>query len=137
MTVTPADADFIVIFDGVCGLCHRAVRWIMKRDRRRCFRFCPMQSGRAAELLRENNIDASTDETMVLILGDRWFVKSEAALEIARVLGFPWSGLAVTRVVPVAFRDALYDQVARRRLGWFGRRQICELTELEADRFLT
>ncbi len=39
----------IILLDGVCGLCCRAVRIVLKRDKAKVFRFAPMQSkaGRA------------------------------------------------------------------------------------------
>ena len=52
-------------------------------------------------------------------------------------LGFPWSSMAVIRVVPRALRDRLYGVLARNRLRWFGSREACFVPEpSDADRFI-
>jgi predicted DCC family thiol-disulfide oxidoreductase YuxK len=54
-------------------------------------------------------------------------VKSTAVLGMLRHLPWPWSWLAVGRVVPRSLRDRLYDLLARHRYRWFGRRETCML----------
>jgi predicted DCC family thiol-disulfide oxidoreductase YuxK len=52
-------------------------------------------------------------------------------------LGFPWSLMAVFRILPRDLRDRLYDFLARNRFRWFGRRKTCLLaTPGDDDRFL-
>lgn len=52
-------------------------------------------------------------------------------------LGFPWSLMAVGRLLPLSLRDWLYDTIARNRLRWFGIRETCLLAEPhEAEKFL-
>ena len=59
-----------------------------------------------------------------LILGEVDVVRRNPARQqrIAQGLGFPWSLVAIVRVVPRALRDRLYMLVARNRFRWFGRR---------------
>jgi predicted DCC family thiol-disulfide oxidoreductase YuxK len=75
--------------------------------------------------MREYGLDPEEVETFVLIEDGTPFVRSEAALRIARHLRQPWRSFGVARVVPRAVRDRLYDAVARNRYRWFGRREIC------------
>jgi predicted DCC family thiol-disulfide oxidoreductase YuxK len=56
------------------------------------------------------------------VAAGRAYVKSEAALRIARELP-RWQWTFVPRVI----RDAIYDFVARNRYRWFGRRDACML----------
>ena len=42
MDVPAAIPQPVVLYDGTCGLCHRSVRWLMKRDRRRLW-YAPLQ----------------------------------------------------------------------------------------------
>jgi hypothetical protein len=53
---------------------------------------------------------------------------------MAEGLGAPWSWFAVLRVLPLAWRDRLYELVARNRLNWFGRREVCYLRRARARR---
>jgi len=65
-------------------------------------------------------------------------VRSEAALRIAARLGAPWSWLVMLRVLPRAWRDAVYDFVAARRYRWFGTVEACELPDAGwRERFLS
>jgi predicted DCC family thiol-disulfide oxidoreductase YuxK len=58
-------------------------------------------------------------------------------LHIAARLGFPWNLARVARLVPRAWRDALYDGFAARRYRWFGRKETCAVPPQEwRDRFL-
>ena len=52
-------------------------------------------------------------------------------------LGFPWSLLAIGRLLPLAIRDRLYDTVARNRLRCFGVHETCFLLDPnQAGKFL-
>jgi predicted DCC family thiol-disulfide oxidoreductase YuxK len=64
--------------------------------------------------------------------------RSEAILRIAEGLGGAWRILGrLTRLVPRAARDLVYDAVARRRYRWFGRESECRLPRRDGDdRFL-
>lgn len=125
-----------MVFDGVCNFCSRGVRFILKHDRAGRFRFTPLQSPIGRELLERNGIDPANAETFLLLKGDDVYVRSDAALEIARDLG-SWRWLRVLRVVPRPLRDRAYSVIARNRYRWFGKRDVCFLPSAEeAARFL-
>ncbi|TNE49826.1 MAG: thiol-disulfide oxidoreductase DCC family protein [Bacteroidetes bacterium] len=127
----------VLLFDGVCNLCNGSVQWILKRDRRGVFRYTALQSEAGQHLLRQYGLDPQVFNSVVLIADDRLFTRSDAALEVLRRLGWPWSPLAVLRLIPRPVRDAVYDWVARNRYRWFGRQDECWLPRPEwKDRFL-
>lgn len=65
------------------------------------------------------------------------FVRSNAALRVARYLGGPWYLALAAYVIPRAVRDYLYDQFAKRRYRWFGKYDNCLLPPPEVrERFL-
>ena len=77
----------IILFDGVCNLCNGAVLWIIRRDSRDIFRFASLQSEAGRELTRERHIDTGQVDSIILIdPGVAYYLKSDAALEIAREL---------------------------------------------------
>lgn len=117
----------VILFDGVCNLCHGFVRWVLARDHRNEFRFASLQSRAARSLLDSAGIPAgSVPDSVVLILRGRPpRVKSDAVLAIAARLGFPWSLARCGHVLPRGFRDHLYDWVAARRYQWFGHHEQC------------
>ncbi len=118
----------IILFDGVCNLCNSAVQWVIERDKEGRFRFATLQSEAARRELETvigtDEIDALPD-SIVLLDSDGVHVRSEAALRIARALGFPSALLGVGVVLPRPIRDAIYDWIARNRYRWFGRRETC------------
>jgi len=68
-------------------------------------------------------------ETNILIEnGIAWF-KSEGSIRMAEGLGLPWSLAAGFRILPMAWRDPLYEFIARNRLRFFGKRDSCYLPD--------
>ena len=131
-------AETIVLFDGVCNLCNGSVQFLLRRDRRRRFRFAALQSAAGRALLEQYGLSTQTLETIVVLEGGQARVRSDAALHLARRLPWPWPALAVFRILPRPLRDALYTFVARHRYRWFGRTESCMLpTPDVADRFLS
>jgi predicted DCC family thiol-disulfide oxidoreductase YuxK len=41
----------LMLFDGLCGFCNRAVQWVVRRDYADRFRFVPQQSPLAGAIL--------------------------------------------------------------------------------------
>jgi predicted DCC family thiol-disulfide oxidoreductase YuxK len=117
--------DNVVVFDGVCNLCNRYVRFVIKRDRDAFFRFAPLQSPGGARMLKRHGFAPENVDTFVLIKGGRVYERSNAALEIARHLRGPWRLLRFVRIVPRWLRDRFYDIVARNRYRWFGKLDEC------------
>lgn len=108
----------MILYDGECGFCSRAVLFVLRHDLHARFRFASLQSELGQRLLRENG--APTDlSTMVLIDEEGAHTRSTAALRVARGLRWPWSWAYVGIVVPRPIRDAAYRLVAkhRRRFG--------------------
>lgn len=115
----------IVLIDGVCHLCQGLVRFIIPRDPKAHFRFAPLQSGVAEELLKAGGLPAGSLGTVVLVENGVYYTESAAVLRIARRLRCPWPAAYVFILMPKPLRDALYRLVARNRYRWFGREEQC------------
>jgi predicted DCC family thiol-disulfide oxidoreductase YuxK len=113
----------LLLFDGECGLCDRAVRFLARCDRRRRLRFAPLQGDAGApwrELARP--APGAELEWLVLVEGhDRGPAArvrlGAAAIARALVLAGGPSAIAggVLALVPRPVADAAYRAVARRR----------------------
>lgn len=114
-----------MVFDGLCNLCTRSVRFILEHEKGPALRFAPLQSPAGARLLRRFGFDPADAKTFVLIEGGAAYVKSDAAIRAAAYLRGAGKLLALLRFVPRPVRDAAYDVVARNRYRWFGRRDAC------------
>lgn len=120
---------FVLLFDGDCVFCNGAVRFIVKRDPRGVFRFAALQSAAGRRLMAQCGVPADTD-SVVLIEGERAYLKSEAALRVLLRLRGGWPLLYAFNALPLRWRDAAYDAFAARRYRWFGRRtDACALPD--------
>ncbi|MCL1049692.1 DCC1-like thiol-disulfide oxidoreductase family protein [Shewanella abyssi] len=127
----------LVIFDGVCNLCHGTVNFIIKHDRRGYFVFAPFQSKIAQAYLSEHGVNDQAQNSVILIKADQCYLRSDAAIEIATSLDGAWSWLRFIRYLPKALRDGLYNQLAKRRYRMFGKRELCLMpNEALKSRFL-
>ena len=127
----------ILLFDGVCNLCNGAVRFVIKRDRAKRFRFAAIQSVAGQALLAKFYIPAESLETFVLVERERYFTRSTAALRVARKLGRLWALLYTAIIIPKPIRDFVYDCIAKNRYRLFGKRDQCMVPTPElSDRFL-
>ena len=141
MTIEPSHP--ILIYDGVCGLCNRAVQFVLKRDRLDVFLFAALQSEFAASILREHGLAPDALDTMYLVLNqgessEQVLSRSDAALAVAQHLSGIWRVLGrVGRVFPRFFRDFVYNRIAGNRYRIFGKYDTCPLpTPEQSAKFL-
>ncbi len=113
-----------VFYDGHCGLCHRAVKFILKHDRSgSAFRFAPLQGETSQSLVPADRLASLPDSFVVLTRDGALLMRSNASLYILRSLGGSWKILAnILSIIPRGLRDLAYDFVARIRYRVFGRR---------------
>ncbi len=115
----------VVLFDGVCNLCNGSVLFIIKRDPQSKLKFASLQSEFGAEQMKRFNLPLSALNSVLLIKGGQLFQKSNAALEIARMLEGMWPGMYAFKIVPLFIRDFIYDWIAKNRYRWFGKKEEC------------
>ncbi|RZH68566.1 thiol-disulfide oxidoreductase DCC family protein [Natrinema altunense] len=123
----------IILFDGVCNLCNGFVQFVLPRDTEGQFRFASLQSDVGTELLAEHDLPTDDLESVVLIEGEDCYVKSDAVIRIARLLGGPYALLGPFRFLPQRLRDWGYDFVAARRYRWFGKKDQCTMPPADVD----
>ena len=137
METHPAPHHPIILFDGVCNLCHASVQWVIEHDPEGIFRFASLQSEIAEEIFTRTGVEGEKLDSVALFEEGRLYQRSTAALRIARKLDAPWSLLFNLIVIPAFIRDAVYDLIARNRYRWFGRRESCMVPSPELkERFL-
>jgi predicted DCC family thiol-disulfide oxidoreductase YuxK len=121
----------ILLFDGHCNLCSGTVRFILKRDRKRRFRYAPLGGPSSVALLAGTGLDIRHMDSFVLSEDGGLWQRSTAALRIARQLDGAWPILYAFIIVPRPVRDAVYDFISRNRYRWFGKRETCWLPRKE------
>ena len=115
----------IVLFDGVCNLCNASIQFIIARDRQGRFKFASLQSPSGKTLLSRFQLDPQKLYSVILVLHEKVYDRSRAALEIARRLDGLWPLMYVFIIVPPFLRNFIYDWISRNRYRWFGVRQEC------------
>ena len=111
----------IVLFDGICNLCNASVRFITRHDKNNTIQFASLQSETAKQLLLKMNINAQKIDSIIFISNEKMFIKSDAAIEIAKLLhGFPRL-LKYFQFIPRPIRDFVYDLIAKNRYRLFGK----------------
>jgi predicted DCC family thiol-disulfide oxidoreductase YuxK len=121
--------DGIILYDGVCVLCSGWVRFVMRRDVARRFRFTPIQSPYGCRLAQTLGIDPAAPVTNAVILAGHALRRSDATLAVLSRLP-NWGWVNVLHVVPRGMRDFVYDLIARNRYRIFGRHDACDLSQM-------
>jgi len=134
------DFERLVLFDGVCGFCDGAVRWLMDRDPHGRLRFAPLQGPLAASLRARHSEIPEDIDTFVYVevrdgvehvaLRSRGIIAACDGLE-PRPAWLPW-----LRWVPRPVSDLGYRLFAKLRYRLFGKRDACRVpTPQERSRF--
>lgn len=118
----------VILFDGYCTLCTGLIRFVLKEDKEMVFQFASQGSVMGKSLLDgcEGGMDLA--ESIVLVMDEGCWVKSDAVLNILNSLPGPWALGSIFRLVPRPIRDWIYDGIASNRYRWFGRRDVCMLS---------
>ena len=126
-----------ILFDGVCNLCNGAVTFVIKHDKKNVFQFAALQSAVGIAMAAKHGVDTSKTDSILLIDQDKIYVKSTAALKIARHLSGGYPLLYGFMIVPNFIRNWVYDIIAKNRYKWFGRTDSCMVPAPDLkDKFL-
>ena len=115
----------IIFYDGYCNLCNGFVNAIIKLDKKNIFLFAPLNGNHAKNLLKKNNIQKTTVDSVILFNNNSISYKSLAVIEILIYLGGIYKVFVITKIIPRAILDLLYDIVAKNRYSWFGKQDRC------------
>ena len=104
----------LLVYDGNCGFCSRAVQFILRHERRHDLQFVPRDSEFGQELRRRFHLEAV--ESMLWIDGNRAFTESNAVLSSGKYVGGIWGVLSnIAWLVPSSLRNWAYRFIARNR----------------------
>ena len=127
----------IIFYDGNCPMCNGWVKRIIRWDKRKRFRFSALESDLAKRTLTSLIPDYIKEDTIVVYDEGQVYVRSDAAIRISEILGFPYSLGRVGQVVPKGWRDAVYRWIAQRRYRYGRRYDSCPVPPVEwRDRFI-
>ena len=76
-------AGGIIIYDGICALCSRSVRFVVAHDHEKYFKFMTLQSPAAQEFIISHDLKGNS---IVVVDNGNVFEQSDAILEICKHL---------------------------------------------------
>jgi predicted DCC family thiol-disulfide oxidoreductase YuxK len=133
----------ILLYDGVCGLCNRFVKFVLRHDHHGRFRFASLQSDVAAKILQRHGLNVHELDTLYVLKNsgqpeEQLFARSDAVIVVLRQIGGFWGAMsAILRVSPRWFRNRGYAVIANNRYRMFGKYEACPLPEAKyRGRFL-
>lgn len=115
----------IILYDGYCNLCNFSLQFILKRDKKDFFKYYPLDSKEAKDLLSAKYILGDIPDSVILIDGGKLYSKSEAFFKILPHLGAGYKLLLVFKIIPRKLSDKIYDWIAKNRYRWFGKKSEC------------
>lgn len=117
----------ILLFDGVCNLCNNSINFVIDHDPDGQFKFAALQSEFGQKKLRELNLQADDFDSIVLLSNDQIFIKSTAALKVAKKLTGAWPALYAFIIIPPFVRHAVYNLIAKNRYKIWGKTDQCRV----------
>ncbi len=126
----------VVLFDGVCHLCHSSVRFIIKHDPKKRFVFSSLQSDASKAILLQKKVKNNLN-SIIFIEKGVVYKDSTAVLRICKYLDNGLPLLYVFIIIPSFIRDFVYRTIAKNRYQWFGKKYKCMVPSEELkERFL-
>ena len=135
--LTRMSSQPIILFDGICNLCNRAVNFIIKRNKKSRIQFAALQTNSGKQLLEQFNLPTQSINSLILIEKGIVYTQSTAVLKICKHLNGLWPLLYGLIIVPKFIRNGIYQLIATNRYQWFGKQEKCMVPSPElSDRFL-
>jgi predicted DCC family thiol-disulfide oxidoreductase YuxK len=110
----------VLLFDSGCKLCNSSIKFVTKGDPQQKIKQIALQSAEGQEILAAQPYLLEVN-SIILIVNDKVFIESDAILQIAQHLSFPYKLLVAGTIVPKKWRDAIYRWIAKNRYKWFGK----------------
>lgn len=117
----------LILFDGVCNLCNGSVNYIIDRDKKDVFRFASLQSDKGQEVMDKFKLPKGEFKSFLLLDGEKLYMRSTAALQVARYMPGAYKLLYGFIIVPKFIRDFVYNVIATNRYKWFGQSESCRI----------
>ena len=97
----------VIYYDGECGLCHLAVRFILRVDSKSKFYFSPLSN-------LDNNL--KNIDSIILKRGKKVFYEGQAIILIFENIDNNWNYLAkLLKLIPINVLDTAYRWMSRNR----------------------
>ena len=121
--------EFVVYYDGICGLCDFFVNLIVKIDSKGILKFSSLQGESGQKLLKDLNYDSDELNTVLFRANDQVYTKSSAVFRIIKTVGGLWNVFLIFNLLPTSFTDFIYKNIAKNRYKLFGKLDQCDISK--------
>ena len=115
----------VILFDGICNLCSVSVKFVIKRDKKKVFRFASLQGEFGQSVLAKYHLSQTDFNSFILLEDDKIYNRSSGALRVTKSMSGLWPLMYGFIIVPAFIRNSLYDFISKHRYRWFGRKEVC------------
>jgi predicted DCC family thiol-disulfide oxidoreductase YuxK len=133
----PSDSipDPLVVFDGHCILCNRALQFYLDRlepqtrspnpHRDEAHTYYTAAQSPWAQRILPDKVLQEAQHAILIHRNNQWLSGPTALWPLIRRMTYPWRLLLILRVLPGPLTRGLYRHIAQRRYRWFGTRESC------------
>ena len=118
----------VIIYDGICVLCNKYIKWVLDKDKENLFLISNLQSKFTEEKFPELR---KIDSVAVIKKNGEIIQKSKAVNHILKSINRLILLRTILNILPLSISNFLYDIVAKSRYKVFGKYDSCQLPEPE------
>src|SRR6056300_989315 len=119
----------VVLFDGICVLCHFWVRVLCRWDRNNRLQFASLNGEWAKQWEKQNNLSLLSYDSIVVIKENKIYTEDKAVFTLIKTLGGGWKVLLIFSFLPSFWTQKIYRFIAAKRYQWFGKYTECPLPQ--------
>lgn len=125
----------VMFYDGNCNLCHHGVQFVLSFEQDHTLFFASLEGPIGQSFFKYHPELSSLDAILLLDTNTGTIHSgSQAVIEIARHLRWPWKMVQLISMFPASVRMAVYQRIARSRYRIFGKTQSCILPSQDTRR---
>lgn len=133
----PSDSipDPLVVFDGNCILCNRALQFYLNRleppmrssdpPQAEAHTYYTAAQSPWAQRNLPDKVLQEAQHAVQIHQNNRWLSGPPALWPLIRRMAYPWRLLLILRVLPGPLTRGLYSFIAKKRYHWFGTQDSC------------
>ena len=118
----------VIIYDGICVLCNKYIKWVLDKDKENLFLISNLQGKFTEEKFPELR---KIDSVAVIKKNGEIVQKSKAVNHILKSINRLILLRIILNILPLSISNLFYDIVAKSRYKVFGKYDSCQLPEPE------
>ena len=124
----------VIIYDGICVLCNKYIKWVLDKDKENLFLISNLQSKFTEEKFPELR---KIDSVAVIKKNGEIIQKSKAVNHILKSINRLILLRTILNILPLSISNFFYDIIAKIRYKIFGKYDSCPLPDQQyKSRFL-